>query len=82
MNNVATKTVTISSVLESSVLSRADFVITPGNRSGELNLTMKSGEKYTYHGVPESTYLNMMHADSHGSYFNAHIKSEYKFTKQ
>jgi hypothetical protein len=38
-------------------------------------------EIYQYHGVSKKIFDELMLASSHGKYFNANIKDQYKFTK-
>ena len=39
-----------------------------------LEIEFNSGSVYQYYAVPQHEYEGLMRADSHGSYFNAHIK--------
>jgi hypothetical protein len=47
----------------------------------ELEVTFKAGGVYVYSGVPEVVYQALMLADSHGLYFNQHIKDKYPTKK-
>lgn len=47
----------------------------------ELEVTFKAGGVYVYTGVPEVVYQALMHAQSHGTYFNQHIKDKYPHLK-
>jgi hypothetical protein len=44
-----------------------------------LEAEFKTGKVYWYLGVPESVYLELLHAESHGAYFNMHIRDVYDF---
>lgn len=39
-----------------------------------LEVEFLDGRVYRYSGVPQEEHLGLMGADSHGKYFNAHIK--------
>ncbi len=44
----------------------------------ELYVEFQHGRTYIYSGVPESTFRELMDADSKGSYFNREIKPNYE----
>jgi hypothetical protein len=46
-----------------------------------LEIEFNSGGVYQYYGVPKSVYDGLMTATSHGSYFHAHIKDVYRYSK-
>lgn len=46
-----------------------------------LIITFNNGSKYSYEDVPEKVFLDLIRADSLGSFFIKNIKSKYKFTK-
>lgn len=46
-----------------------------------LEIEFKSGSVYQYFDVPETEWQSLMQASSHGTYFNAHIKYNYRYTK-
>ena len=52
-----------------------------GYDCGILEIEFNHGGVYRYFGVPEDVYDELMNADSHGVYFNANIKNEYKWEK-
>ncbi len=52
-----------------------------GYEKGTLYVSFNSGGLYSYDGVPETVYRGLMTAASHGSYFAAHIKNSYRYTK-
>jgi hypothetical protein len=37
-------------------------------------MAFHSGTVYRYFGIPEHNYHGLMHAPSHGKYFDSHIK--------
>lgn len=39
------------------------------------------GDVYRYFDVPEQEHQNLIAAASHGKYFSAHIKNEYRYEK-
>jgi len=43
--------------------------------SHTLEVGFVNGSVYQYFQVPEHVYKGLMNADSHGSYFNEHIKN-------
>jgi len=44
-----------------------------------LFVTFTTGRRYVYFDVPAAVYLRFKHADSHGRYFNTHIRDRYDF---
>ena len=52
-----------------------------GYENGTLHIRFHSGGLYAYFDVPESVYVDLMAAASHGRYFHAHIKNRYHFAK-
>jgi hypothetical protein len=52
----------------------------PSNR--HLDLLFVSGRRYRYHDVPEETYRSMKRAFSKGEFFNAHIRDQYRHTRE
>jgi hypothetical protein len=49
--------------------------------SQTLEVEFHSGSIYQYSGVPETIYQGFMCAASKGSYFHAHVKGRYPYTK-
>jgi len=39
-----------------------------------LEVELQDGKVYQYVDVPEETYRGLMDADSHGRYFNRHVR--------
>lgn len=52
-----------------------------GYEDGTLYIAFKSGGTYSYSGVPESVYHDLMSASSHGKYFAAYIKNAYPYQR-
>ncbi len=50
--------------------------------SQTLEVEFKGGTVYQYFDVPEDEYDSLMSASSHGVYFSANIRDNYKFEKQ
>lgn len=46
-----------------------------------LTVAFHSGGVYEYYGVPYSEYAGLMNASSHGSYFHAHIRNNYRYRR-
>lgn len=46
-----------------------------------LQVEFKNGNVYEYRNVPEDVYLDLMGAESVGSYFNANIRMDYPYSK-
>jgi hypothetical protein len=46
-----------------------------------LEVEFHSGEIYEYRGVPAEVVLELLEAESLGRFFNAHIRSKFKFRK-
>ena len=43
-----------------------------------LELGFRTGKVYAYFDVPLPTYLELLHADSKGRYFNLHIRNHFR----
>jgi len=52
-----------------------------GYENGILYVAFNNGALYSYSGVPEIEYLNLMSASSHGKYLAAHIKGVYPYRR-
>ena len=46
-----------------------------------LEIEFRNGAVYQYFDVPESEWQALMQASSHGTYFNAHIRDNYRYTR-
>ena len=46
-----------------------------------LEVEFLDGRVYQYFDVPEFEYRSLMQAGSHGTYFNASIRSTYRYTR-
>jgi len=46
-----------------------------------LEVEFKHGGVYQYFEVPENVYRELMNADSHGKYFAANIRNDFKYEK-
>jgi hypothetical protein len=46
-----------------------------------LEVEFHSGRVYQYFGVPNSIYVGLMNAGSHGQYFNAHIRNVFPYLR-
>jgi hypothetical protein len=46
-----------------------------------LEVEFNHGGVYQYFDVPESEYISLMSASSHGSYFSANIRNDYEYQK-
>ena len=44
-----------------------------------LEIEFKKGRVYQYFDVPESEYSALMQASSHGTYFSAYIRNNYRY---
>jgi lysyl-tRNA synthetase class 2 len=47
-----------------------------------LELVFVSGRRYRYHDVPEETYSAMRRAFSKGEFFNAHVRDQFRHTRE
>lgn len=52
-----------------------------GYENGTLYVSFHSGSTYSYDGVPQSVYENLLNAPSKGKYFNTNIKNRYPYRK-
>lgn len=52
-----------------------------GYENGMLYIRFRSGGLYSYAGVPAAVYAALMQAPSHGSFFHAHIKNVYPYSR-
>ena len=48
-------------------------------KGGILLVTFVTGKTYAYDGVPASVYDAFLAADSHGRFFNIHIRDRYPY---
>jgi hypothetical protein len=46
-----------------------------------LEVGFRSGAVYQYFDVPQTVYRDFMGADSKGTFLNANIKNNYRYTK-
>ena len=46
-----------------------------------LEVEFHNGRVYQYSGVPESAYVGLVQAASHGSYFHQHIRDRYSYVE-
>ena len=46
-----------------------------------LEIEFNSGAVYQYLNIPASVYQSLMSASSHGKYFHAYIKDNYRYTR-
>jgi hypothetical protein len=67
----------LSSELESSFLSRADY----NQLDKSLTVSLKNGSKFSYQDVPQSVYEEFAAAEKPSSYFNSKIKDGFNFRK-
>ena len=51
----------------------------PGNLI--LEIEFHKGAIYQYFDVPDNIYQGLMQADSKGTYFNSHIRNDYRYAK-
>lgn len=59
-----------------SVSSRA--IKTVGYRKGTLEIEFPDGDVYRYLGVPRFVFLQLLRAESMGSFFNERIRDRYR----
>jgi hypothetical protein len=58
----------------SSLLARVAY----NHDRGILQLEFRSGAVYQYFNVPFQSYQELWQADSHGAYFNRHIRNSFR----
>jgi hypothetical protein len=46
-----------------------------------LQVEFNSGVIYQYYDVPAEVYERLIAADSHGRYFNAHVRDQYRYDR-
>lgn len=46
-----------------------------------LEIQFKDGSVYQYFGVPQSIYVSLINASSHGKYFHANVQNNYRCTR-
>ncbi|MBO0828401.1 MAG: KTSC domain-containing protein [Streptosporangiales bacterium] len=61
--------------VESSVLASV------GYQAGTLEVEFVGGRVYRYLEVPAAEHAALMWATSHGTYFNEHIRNDYRYVK-
>lgn len=52
-----------------------------GYEKGTLYVRFKNGSLYSYSGVPEYIYNELMNASSKGSYLATYVKGHYPYSK-
>lgn len=52
-----------------------------GYEKGTLYVSFRNGSLYSYSGVPESVYRDLMSAPSHGHYLAVHVKGIYPYRR-
>jgi hypothetical protein len=52
-----------------------------GFEKGVLRVDFKSGDRFEYHGVPETLYRDLVAAKSPGAFLHHQIKGTYKAKK-
>jgi hypothetical protein len=63
--------------LDSTTLAAAAY----DGRCERLELDFRDGTRYAYTGVPPNLYLDLLRADSKGSFFNRHIRGRFPCVK-
>jgi hypothetical protein len=53
-----------------------------GWSDGMLTVRFRSGSVYSYAGVPRGVYQRLLHAESKGRFFSAHIRNQYMYTRE
>jgi KTSC domain len=46
-----------------------------------LEVEFRSGDVYQFFDVPAESYQALLQAESHGKYFNSHIRNRFAFVK-
>ena len=46
-----------------------------------LEIEFLEGSVYQYYGAPQSVYASLMSASSHGMYFHADIRNNYRYSQ-
>jgi KTSC domain-containing protein len=64
--------------VESSVMFRIHYE----EALRQLDVIFRSGRIYTYFDVPKPLYEQFVKAESHGEFFNAHIRDAYRFVER
>jgi fibrillarin-like rRNA methylase len=49
---------------------------------GDLFITFKNGSIYSYNDVPKQVFNELVQAESHGKFFNQHIRLKYHYQKE
>lgn len=52
-----------------------------GYRAGTLEVEFVNGTVYRYLDVPAAEHAALMWAESHGTYFNEHIRNDYRYVR-
>lgn len=51
------------------------------SQSMTLEVAFRDGSVYQYFDVPDTVYQGLLHADSVGTFLNAQVKNNYRYTK-
>lgn len=65
--------------MQSSAIESVDYQIIDG--IPKLEISFKSGGKYSYFNVPLSVFNEFANANSHGRFFQEKIRGQFKFKK-
>jgi hypothetical protein len=63
--------------VESEAMTDVEY--NPASRT--LRIRFTDGDWYSYFAVPASVHRALLAADSHGRYFQAHIRDRYRFCR-
>jgi hypothetical protein len=63
--------------LRSSTLARAEY----NANSAQLVLDFHDGSRYAYSGFPTSSFNELLHAPSQGTFFNREIRNRYPYVR-
>jgi hypothetical protein len=61
--------------------SRMILGVRYNDKTYELDIVFRTGEKYRYKNVPQFIYDGLMSADSHGRYMHKRILGRYKYER-
>lgn len=68
----------MTSAVDSSVLEKVAY----DEPRGVLHVTFRAGGIYHYLGVPQQAYVDLLRAESKGTFFNRHIRNVFPCAKR
>lgn len=60
---------------------QSSVLVSVGYEDGVLEVEFVGGAVYRYADVPVAVYEGLMAAESHGTFFNEHVRNAYRYAR-